>query len=237
MPTLAPHAELAIFARALFREGWNDSVAGHITYRQADDTLLTLPYELGWNEVCVSDVLKIDMNGTKLEGLGKVPTAIGLHLEFHRAHPGCDVTVHHHPRFTTVWSAVGRVPPVYDQRGGYVPDDDIVFYDDYVGGVASVEAARAAVDGIGGGKCCILRNHGAFVVADSIPQAFTRATSLERRCEQAWYVESIGGCSAMPSDGREKLERVVAPSRGYSAEALGVGGPSRASFRPIPAHW
>jgi ribulose-5-phosphate 4-epimerase/fuculose-1-phosphate aldolase len=124
--------------------------------------------------------------------------------------------VHQHPRFTTIWSALGRIPPVYDQRSAAVPDEDLVFYDDYQGGVTELGAARDAVAGINKGTCAILRNHGAFVVADSIAQAFTRSTTLEWRCKQAWYVEAIGGGKAMPPPGREWLAELFVASGGIA---------------------
>ena len=68
IPELTPKAKLALLARVLWREGYNDHAAGHMTFRQPDDTFLALPEELGWNEVCASDVLRIDGDGVLLEG-------------------------------------------------------------------------------------------------------------------------------------------------------------------------
>jgi L-fuculose-phosphate aldolase len=204
----SPHAELAVLARALHRTGWDEYIAGHITYRQPDDTLLTLPCELGWEEVTAADILRIDEDGQKLEGEGSVRPTIALHTEFHKARPGVNVTVHQHPRFATVWSACGRIPPVYDQLSAAASTDDIVFYDDFEGPVVGSNA-RAAIDGIGDATMALLRNHGAFVVGDSIPQAFTRCTALEARCQRAWHVEAIGGALEMPRSGEEAITRSI----------------------------
>ena len=117
-PVLSPQAELALLTRALYRAGYDDgSVGGHITYQQPDGTFLTLPEVLGWNEVRASDIIRIDHDGKTIEGIGTARPSIRLHLEFHHARPGCNVTVHYHPRFATIWSTTGRVPPAYDQRG------------------------------------------------------------------------------------------------------------------------
>ena len=40
LPPLTPQAEVALLARMLHREGYDDHLAGHITYRQPDGTLL-----------------------------------------------------------------------------------------------------------------------------------------------------------------------------------------------------
>lgn len=210
LPDLTPEAELALLARVLFREGYDDHDVGHITYRQPDDTLLTVPVELGWNEVTASDIIRIDGDGNKLEGKWSAPPAILLHLEFHRVRPGVNVTVHQHPRFTTIWSAAGRMPPVYDQRAATLPDKDIVFYDDYRGVVEELEAARHAIGAMGNARCAILRNHGSFVVGDSIAQAYSNSMALEWRARQAWMAEAIGAANTVPEIGRSSIERTMA---------------------------
>ncbi|MCU1362963.1 MAG: class aldolase/adducin family protein [Acidimicrobiaceae bacterium] len=213
IPELSPHAELALLARALYRTGWDDYDVGHITYRQANDTLLALPEELGFDEVRASDILRMDLEGNKLEGKWSVPPPILLHTEYHKAHPNTEVTIHQHPRYTTIWSACGRVPPPYDQRAAFISTDDIVLYDDYTGGVSAIEASRAAVEAMGSAPMALLRNHGAFVAADSMAQAYGRAIALEWRCKQAWFVEAIGGDSVMPEYGQQALAARNADAR------------------------
>src|ERR1700722_10773491 len=137
---LTPQAELALLARTLYTIGYDDGTNnGHLTYRQPGDTFLTLPDGLGWNEVRASDVIRIDIDGNTVEGENDARPPIILHLEFHRARPGSNVTVHHHPRFATVWSAAGRIPPAYDQVSAWVPEEEMVLYDDYEGGVRLTE--------------------------------------------------------------------------------------------------
>ena len=52
LPELSPRAELALLCRVLFQEGYNDHIAGHISYKQPDCTLLMNPWKLAWDEVC-----------------------------------------------------------------------------------------------------------------------------------------------------------------------------------------
>ena len=62
-PALTAKAELALLCRTLFAEGYDDHIAGHITYRMDDGTMLVNPWELAWDEVCASDILRIDTDG------------------------------------------------------------------------------------------------------------------------------------------------------------------------------
>jgi L-fuculose-phosphate aldolase len=216
LPELSPAAELALLARVLWREGYDDHQVGHMTYRQPDGTYLSLPLELGWNEVCASDVLRIDGDGRLLEGHWSVPPPILLHLEYHRVNPGRKVTLHHHPRFATIWSTAGQLPPVYDQLSALVPDDQYVLYDDYDGTAEELGPVQAAVAAIGGASSALLRNHGVFVVGSSVPHAYLNAVALEWRCRQAWFVHAIGSGRQMPEEGRRAIERGMARSGGLS---------------------
>jgi ribulose-5-phosphate 4-epimerase/fuculose-1-phosphate aldolase len=43
LPDISPKAEVALLARTLWREGYDDHLAGHITSKQPDGTLLCNP--------------------------------------------------------------------------------------------------------------------------------------------------------------------------------------------------
>jgi len=191
-PKFSAHQELALLARALHREGFNDHTAGHITYRQDDGSLLLNPWEMTWESVTASDVIRIDLDGNLLEGRHTVTPGVELHLALHRVRPDVRVIVHHHPEWALVWSAVGVMPEIYDQTGALVRDDRISVHDEYRGTVASPAIASENVAGIGDSDAVLLANHGLLVTADSMERAFVRSMSLEWRCKLAWRVKSTG---------------------------------------------
>lgn len=191
LPELTPHQELALLCRALHREGYDDHIAGHVTLAQPDGTFLVNPWELAWDEVTASDIIRIDGKGAVVEGDWNVTPAIGLHLAVHRERHDIKVVMHNHPRWGLVWSASGRVPPVYDQTSGQV-EGDPVFYDEYAGTVDRAPEAEAAAAALGIAKWAILKNHGVFLVGKDIRQAHLRAITLEHRCRLAWQVEALG---------------------------------------------
>lgn len=192
LPPLTPQAEIALLARMLQREGYDDHLSGHITARQPDGTLLVNPFGLTWDELRASDIMRIDLDGTVLEGKWTVTPAIPLHLELHKVRHDVAVAVHNHPRWGTIWADLHRVPPVYDQTGAMVPGDPAL-YDDFNGSVDAVDQARACVDALGDARMALLGNHGVLVVGTDVAQAHHRAVVLEWRCRQAWHVEAVGG--------------------------------------------
>jgi ribulose-5-phosphate 4-epimerase/fuculose-1-phosphate aldolase len=190
--SLSPREQLVALARTLHREGYDDHTTGHITYRQDDGTFLVNPLELTWAELTCSDVMVMDSDGNALAGKHTVTPAITLHTEMHRARPDTRVAVHGHPRFATVWACAHRVPPVFDQTSA-IAGLEVALYSEYDGTVEDIANARGAVAAIGNHELALLANHGVFVVAESIVQAYFWATTLEWRARRAWEVEQIGG--------------------------------------------
>jgi len=198
LPMLTPRQQLALLCRVLHREGYNDHIAGHITVKQPDGTYFTNPWELTWAEVTASDILHLDENGKIIEGEWNITPAINLHIDVHSARHDVSVVIHNHPSWGSVWSAVGRVPPIYDQTSAMV-DSDPVYYDEYRGTVEDGAAGRAAANALGQEKWALLANHGVLIVAKNIRQAHLRAITLEWRCKMAWRVESLGGGTPLPA--------------------------------------
>lgn len=194
--SLSPEAEVAVLARMLHREGYNDHNWGHITYVQPDGTILLNPWEVPWNEIRASDVLRIDSSGKLLSGRWTVTPAVKLHLTTHRLRPDVKVAVHHHSEWGTVWGAMGEVPGIYSQNSALV--GDLKVYNEYEADVTFADIAEANVRAMGSTNAAILANHGVFVLADSIARAHQRCVALEMRCRMAWQVKTLGADKGVP---------------------------------------
>ena len=104
LPELTPAQELALLARCLFSEGYNDHLAGHITYKQPDGTFVVNPFGLTWDELRASDVMRMDADGKELDGPWTITPAITLHVELHKARHDVGVAIHNHSRWGTIWA-------------------------------------------------------------------------------------------------------------------------------------
>lgn len=191
LPELSPEAELALLCRVLFREGYNDHIAGHITYQQADGTFLVNPWELAWDELTASDILTIDSRGKVVKGDWNVTPAINLHMDIHTVRENVGVIIHNHSHYGSIWAAAHRVPPIYDQTSAQC-SSELVLHHEYEGTVNDQDKGRAAIEALGGANWALLANHGVLIVAKDIAQAYLRASTLEWRCHMAWSVEALG---------------------------------------------
>jgi L-fuculose-phosphate aldolase len=192
LPPLSEQAQVALMCRMLFREGWNEHIAGHITYRLPNGTVLTNPWELAWDEVTASDILTLDESGTVIAGEWNTTPALGLHLHLHRLRPDVHVVIHNHARWSGIWANMHRVPAVYDQASAYV-DGPLPMFDEYGGTFEDADKSLSAARALGDAKWALLVNHGSLVVGRDLRQAHLRAVTLEWRSMRAYEVELAGG--------------------------------------------
>lgn len=200
IPELSPAQEVAALARVLYAGGYDDMLAGHISVKLPDATFLVTPYGMTWDEVKASDMMHVDLVDRKvLDGKWTVTPAIELHRAAHQARDDVVWAVHNHPRWATVWAGLHRLPVPVEQTGSLI-GPDVVFYDEFQGGAATETDSQAAVQALGGNAAAVLANHGVFVVARGVHQAYLRCMALETRARLAWHVAAVGEGVAMRDD-------------------------------------
>jgi ribulose-5-phosphate 4-epimerase/fuculose-1-phosphate aldolase len=203
---LTPQQELALVARVLARAGYDDYLAGHLTYRQGDGTILTNPFAIPWSRLRSSEICRLDLDGNHLEGPYVSNPAVVLHLQWHRRREDLVWTCHNHPRGGTIWASVHRVPPCYNQSSALV--DQISLVRDYSGQVNDRRVASDVIATMGDSTVAILANHGVLVAGKTANELVTRAVYLEYRCRSAWHVESLSGGVALDESVAKSLQAV-----------------------------
>lgn len=192
LPELSDKARVALMCRMLFREGWNEHIAGHITYRLPDGNILTNPWELAWDELTASDIVTLDPQGSVIAGEWNTTPAIGLHIQLHALRPDMNVIIHNHSQWSGLWANMHRVPPVYDQTGAHC-GVELPLYNEYAGTFENETTSLSAAEALGDAKWALLANHGALVVGKDLRQAHLRVITLEWRCKRAYELELVGG--------------------------------------------
>lgn len=214
IPELTDSQALVLLARTLWREGYDDHLAGHITINAGDGTLWCNPWLLRWDELRPDQVIRIDLDGNVVEGEWPAPLGIPLHLELHRQRPDVQVTVHNHPLYGVVWADLGEVPPILDQSSA-LGGGELVLVHEYDGAVNDSNSARSAVDAIGDADLALLAGHGVMVIGSTVRAAHQRAVALEQRCQRAWHVR-------VASDG-PVASKLPPPFRDMMAKSDGNG--------------
>src|SRR3954447_4504302 len=84
LPEMSPAATLALLARCLHREGYDEHVSGHLSWKQPDGTFLVDPRAIPWSRLTAADIVRVDESCRVLEGRWGVTPALALHMEIHR---------------------------------------------------------------------------------------------------------------------------------------------------------
>jgi ribulose-5-phosphate 4-epimerase/fuculose-1-phosphate aldolase len=186
--------DLAACYRLVDLFGWSDLINTRITARVPgrDDHFLINPYDLLYDEVTASSLVKIDAEGNKVESSEHEVNSGGFAIPsaLHRARPEVACVLHTHSVAGCAVSMQldGLLP--LNQHALQVIGD--VAYHDYEGsGRSSDELTRFLAD-FGDRHIMVLRNHGLLVVGESIAAAFLATYRMERACAMQLAFQQSG---------------------------------------------
>jgi ribulose-5-phosphate 4-epimerase/fuculose-1-phosphate aldolase len=180
----AVRVDLAASYRLVSRFGWEDLVFTHISARVpgTEDQFLINPYGLFFDEITASSLVKIDLEGKKIEDSPFPVNAAGfvIHSAIHAANHDAKCVLHTHTVNGVAVSA---------QHGGLLPLSQhsmavlgSLGYHDFEGPATRDDEKPRLVADLGGKTFLMLRNHGLLTVGPTIPAAFGSMYVFETTC-------------------------------------------------------
>ncbi len=173
--------------RKLTVETW-----GNLSLRDPDTGLIYLtPSAMPYHTITEADVVVLDGNGNLVEG-NRAPTVEkDLHLGLYRMRPEINAVIHTHPVHSQVFAVLRRpIPPIMDEAaqviGGAVPVADYAL----PGTKELADKVCRVMDGRV--RACLMANHGAVCVGQSMEQAFKVCAVLEMTAQIYHTALSIG---------------------------------------------
>lgn len=104
--SLAMRRELAYACRILAANGQNDTVYGHVAYREAGaSTFWMKPSAMGLDEITPETLIRVDLEGNVVEGTLPRHKEFPIHTEIFRARPTVRCVVHTHPIYSIAFAA------------------------------------------------------------------------------------------------------------------------------------
>ena len=185
----AVRLELAACYRIFAMLGWTEMIYNHITLRLPDSVtggrkqFLINPFGLHYSEVTASNLLKIDLQGNKLdESPWPVnPAGFTVHAAIHDNVADAHCVMHTH---TTNGLAVACSQVGLAQNNFYSAQlHDMVAYHDFEGITVHADEAPRLLKNMGNKPVLILRNHGLLSWGKTLPLAFVRLWTLQRACD------------------------------------------------------
>lgn len=176
--------DLAACYRLVAEFGWSDLIFTHITARVpgTQDQFLINPYGMMFDEITASSLVKIDLEGNKLDEspFPVNPAGFTIHSAIHSARHDAQCVLHVHSVNGVAVSA---------QKNGLLPvSQQSIFvlnslaYHDYEGLALNEEEKPRLIADLGDKNYLMLRNHGLLTLGKTIADAFVNMYVFEAAC-------------------------------------------------------
>ncbi|CAN5426889.1 class II aldolase/adducin family protein [soil metagenome] len=186
--------QLASCYRVFDMLGWSEMIYNHITLKVPGEegAFLINPFGLHFSEVTASNLVKIDIDGNKLDDSPHPVNRAGFvqHALFHRHLPDAHCIMHTHTtEGMAVSSAEGGLRPINFYACNFIGQ---IAYHDFEGVTVRDEEGERLLEHLGDKRMMLLRNHGILVMGRTLPEAFISHWALQRACEIQVATMSMG---------------------------------------------
>ena len=220
--------QLAACYRVFHMLGWSEMIYNHITLKipGEEGAFLINPFGLHFSEVTASSLVKIDIDGNKLDDNPYPVNLAGFvqHGVFHRHVPDAHCIMHTH---TTESMAVSSI------EGGLAPNNFYgvsfyghVAYHDFEGITVRHEEGERLVENLGDKRIMLLRHHGLIVMGETLPEAFFKHYHFQRACEVQLAIAQAGKAIPIPPE-------VIAIHQRDLHKVMIPGGTGKADFEAM----
>ena len=186
--------DLAAAYRLVAHYGWDDLIFTHLSARVPgpEHHFLLNPYQLMFEEVTASSLVKVGMDGNPVGETPFMTNAAGftIHSAIHMAREDAQAVIHLHTPHGQAVSAHNEGLLPLTQTAMLIRDE--VAYHDYEGVAVDLDERERIVADLGTKGAMLLRNHGTLAVGDTVGEAFVRMYFLERACEAQILALSAG---------------------------------------------
>jgi ribulose-5-phosphate 4-epimerase/fuculose-1-phosphate aldolase len=204
--------DLAATYRLVHHYGWDDMIFTHISARVPgpEHHFLINPYGLLFDEITASNLVKIDLDGNKVEESPYPvnPAGFTIHSAIHGARDDAHCVIHLHSTDGVAVSAQEHGLLPLDQHAMMLAGD--MAYHDYEGVALDLDERERLVHDIGTKNVMLLRNHGTLTAGKNCADAFLRMYYLERACSM--QVRALAGGA-----------KVNATNQGVAEKTAGIG--------------
>ena len=200
--------DLAAAYRLVAHYGWDDIIFTHLSARVPgpEHHFLLNPYNLMFEEVTASSLVKVDMDGKPVGPTPFMtnPAGFTIHSAIHMARHDAMAVMHLHTAYGQAVSAHADGLLPITQTAMLVRDD--VAYHDYEGVAVDLDERERIIADLGDKGAMLLRNHGTLATGGTVGECFIKLYYLERACEAQIHALSAGpGALNTPNQGAPEV--------------------------------
>ena len=199
--------DLACAYRMVAHYGWDDLIFTHLSARipGPEHHFLLNPYNLMFEEVTASSLVKVDVNGNPVDPTPFItnPAGFTIHSASHMARDDAHAVMHLHTPAGQAVSAHSEGLLPLTQTAMLIRND--VAFHDYEGVAVDLSERERLVADLGTKNAMILRNHGTLAVGSNVGECFVRLYFLERACQAQIMALSAGDQVNNPPQGSPEV--------------------------------
>ena len=183
----AIRVDLACAYRMVAHYGWDDLIFTHLSVRipGPEHHFLLNPYNLMFEEVTASSLIKVDVDGNPVEPTPFItnPAGFTIHSAVHMAREDAHAVMHLHTPAGQAVSAQGEGLMPLTQTAMLVRGD--LAYHDYEGIAVDLDERERIVADLGSKNSMILRNHGTMAVGENVGEASSASITWSARARRS----------------------------------------------------
>lgn len=209
--------------KRVHRNGWVASNDGNISIKIGPDSVLCTPTGMSKGYLTTDQLVKVDMNGNKLEGELEASSEVKIHLDVYKNKPGINSAVHAHPPYSTAFAVAGLpldqciIPEIIVSLGS-IPLTEY-------GTPSTQEIPNSIRKYLKDHNAFLMENHGAFTIGGDVYQAYYRMESMELFAKISLLAKTLGNVNNISEENVRKIidmrSNFVKDNDGYAGCKIG----------------
>lgn len=199
-------ADIIEVCRRIYRNGWVAANDGNVSIKMDSSTVLCTPTGMSKGFLTTDQLIKVDMQGNKLEGELKPSSEIKMHIDIYKNRDDVSSVVHAHPPFATGFAVAGLaldqciIPEIIFSIGS-IP---LTRY----GTPSTYEIPENVRHYLKDHNVFLLENHGALSIGPDVYKAYYRMESLELFAKITLIARLLGNVNILGEDEVKKILRI-----------------------------
>ncbi len=189
--------------RRIYSKGWVAANDGNVSIRIGPDTVLCTPTGMSKGYLTAGQLIKVDMDGNKLEGELEPSSEVKMHIDVYKQRKDVNSVVHAHPPYATGFAVAGIaldkcVLPEIIFSIGSIP---LTKY----GTPSTFEIPENVRKYLKDHNVFLLENHGALSIGPDVYRAYYRMESLELFAKISLIASQLGKVNVIDEENVKKI--------------------------------
>ena len=204
---------LVTACRILDAEGIMDEL-GHFSVRLPDSDHVLMNAKVSPGQATPDDIVRLDLDGNKIEGKGEPAKEIPLHLAVFQKRPDVMAIAHTHSPTIVALSIAGVKLQAVDNLGAATFGEKAPLFEEY-GIVDTFGMGHRIADAMGSHNIIVLKGHGNLVAGRSIQEACVLAIWAEKSALLQYQSMTIGTPHWYPKKEIKKIQTQVSEGKAF----------------------